>query len=81
MWIDVPGRYAVRVSGDGQVTVSGRVDPLGRVDRVVVDGLVAGPCRVVDAQDGSEHTPARRVVVCDLRCPDVVRTCVTQNGR
>lgn len=75
MRVDVPGGDAVRVSGDRQITVSRRVDPLGRVLRVVVDGLVAGPCRVVHAQDGSEHPPARRVVVCDLRSPHVVGSC------
>lgn len=74
MRVNVPGRYAVRVSGDWQVTVSGRVDSVGRVHGVVVDGLVAGPCRVVSAQDGPEHSPAAGcVVVRDFRRPHVVR--------
>lgn len=73
--VNVPGRYAVRVSGDGQIAVPGRVDPVGRVLGVVVDGLVAGPCRVVDAQDRSEDSSAGRVVVRDFRCPHVVRSC------
>lgn len=76
MWINVPGRYAVRVSGDWQVTISGRVDSVCRVLWVVVDGLVAGPCRVVNAQDRSEHSSAGRVVVRDFRRSHVVRSCI-----
>lgn len=76
VWVNVPGRDAVCVPGDRQVTVSGCVDPVGRVYGVVVDGLVAGPCRIVGAQDRSEHSSAAgRVVVCDFRCPHVVRSC------
>jgi len=75
--VNVSWRNAVRVSGDWQVTVSGCVDSVGRVHWVVVDGLVAGPCRVVGAQDWPEHSPAAGcVVVCDFRCPHVVRACL-----
>lgn len=77
--VDVPGRDAVRIPGYGQVTVSGRVDPLGRVLRVVVDGFVAGPGRVVHAQDGPEHASAGRVIVSDFRRPHVVGSCGRQS--
>lgn len=76
MWVNVPRRYPVRIPGDGQVTVPRRVDPVRGMYRVVVDGLIARPCRIVHAQDGSEHAPgARRVVVRDFRRPHVVRSC------
>lgn len=79
VWVYVPWGYSVRIPGDGQVTVSRCVDPVGRVHRVVVDGLVAGPCRVVHAQDWSEHSSARCVVVGDFRCPHVVRSCTSKS--
>lgn len=76
MRVNVPGRNAVCVPGDWQVTVSRCVDSVRWVLWVVVDGLVAGPCRVVGAQDGPEHSPAGGVVVCDFRCPHVVGSCL-----
>jgi len=79
--VNVPGRNAVCVSRDWQVTVSGCVDSVGRVLWVVVDGLVAGPCRVVGAQDWPEHSPAGGVVVCDFRCSHVVGSCFCRSQK
>lgn len=76
MWINVPRGYAVRIPGNRQITVSWSVDSVGRMNGIVVDGLVAGPGRVVDAQDRSEHSSAGRVIVRDFRCSHVVRSCV-----
>lgn len=68
--LNVPGRHAVDIPGDRHVAVSGNGDPIGSVNRIVVHGLDARPCRKV-GQQGPEDTPGGGVVS-SLGRPDVV---------